>query len=84
MSEAIAATWTDSERRLLTRHLLAGGLIMRDESGVGWISANCSEGAFSNDLVEDLVERGFRSIGEAYVLVELPHLPGRYGLSRKA
>lgn len=73
--------WSDYERRLLIRHLQAGGLIMRDDSGVGWISANCSEGAFSNELVDDLQVRGFRSGGFPYLLVELPQLPGRWGLS---
>ncbi|HEY1878469.1 MAG TPA: hypothetical protein VGG68_00905 [Caulobacteraceae bacterium] len=75
-------SWTDYERRLLISHLMAGGLILEDDSGLGWATASRSLGGFHSDLVEHLMESGFRSGGERYGLAEVGHLPGRFGSVR--
>jgi hypothetical protein len=65
--------------RALLAHLIAGGLIQPDESGLAWVSATRSNGWFTNEAVARVRQRGFSHRDEdgrhRYKLVEsrYPH-----------
>jgi hypothetical protein len=59
--------------RQLVNHLIAGGLIQQDDTGVGWVCASRSGTNFRNETVERVRERGFRHDRARYRLVESNH-----------
>jgi hypothetical protein len=68
--------------RALLAHLIAGGLIQQDESGLAWVSASRSNGYFANEAVARVRERGFSHQDEGakrqrFKLVESDH-PGKF------
>lgn len=62
--------------RQLVNHLIAGGLIQQDASGVGWVCASRSGTNFRNETVARLRERGFSHDKGRFKLVESTH-PGK-------
>lgn len=66
--------------RALLKHLVGGGFIQQDESGLAWVSASRSgEHPFTNEAVAYLRERGFSHFDHEdhqrhrYVVVDAPH-----------
>jgi hypothetical protein len=45
--------------RHLLAHLIAGGLIQQDDSGLAWVCASRSGHHFTNEVVAHVRERGF-------------------------
>jgi hypothetical protein len=59
--------------RQLVRHLSKGGLIQRDDTGVGWVTASRSGANFRNETVARVRERGFSHERKRYQLVDSTH-----------
>jgi hypothetical protein len=59
--------------RQLVHHLIKGGLIQRDETGLGWVTASRSGSNFRNETVDRLRERGFQHERKRYHVVESDH-----------
>jgi hypothetical protein len=63
--------------RQLVNHLIAGGLIQQDESGLGWVCASRSGVNFRNEVVARVRERGFSHDRERFKLVEAEYHHGK-------
>jgi hypothetical protein len=59
--------------RHLVHHLIKGGLIQQDDSGLGWITASRSGDNFRNETVARVRERGFSHERKRYEVVESTH-----------
>jgi hypothetical protein len=67
--------------RHLLAHLIAGGLIQQDDSGLAWVCASRSGDHFTNEAVAHVRERGFShreddGTRQRYKLAESTH-PGK-------